>query len=67
MFKSIVRGLISNPFVENALKNQIRAISITTTKHREVVNRKEMLKTVPKLDEGTVGERSADVDSIIYR
>ncbi|CAG9860488.1 unnamed protein product [Phyllotreta striolata] len=42
--------------------NIARPICTTSSKLREVVNRKEMLKTVPAMDEGTQGEKSVEID-----
>lgn len=42
-----------------------RGISTTIPQFREVTDRREMLRSVPKLDEGSAGEKAAEVDYFI--
>lgn len=46
----------------NICFNASRSITTTSAKNRDVVNRKEMLKSLPAPDEGTVGENTGDID-----
>ncbi|CAH1111257.1 unnamed protein product [Psylliodes chrysocephalus] len=55
---SVFRNLV----ISNSNPTNVRTLFTATTRFREVVDRKEMLKTVPKLDEGTQGEQSVDID-----
>lgn len=43
----------------------IRNIYFTTAKCREVDDRKEMYRSLPAADEGTAGEKAADIDSLL--
>lgn len=54
-------------FAKNAPQTQttLRNFTITQRKLREVEDRKEMLKSMPKKDEGTAGERLVDIDTLI--
>lgn len=54
-------------FIRNDPKPQtcIRNIAVTHLKLRQVDDRKEMLKSLPKKDEGTAGEQLMDIDTII--
>ncbi|CAG9813545.1 unnamed protein product [Phaedon cochleariae] len=51
----------------DTLQASPRSFYTSTFKYREVVNRKEMLKSVPAVDEGAIGEKSIDVDSMIHK
>lgn len=51
---------------ESAILNSARTISTSSTFFRDVVDRKEMLRSLPATDEGTVGEKNVAVDSLIY-
>lgn len=42
-----------------------RHISTSSTKFRDVVDRKLMLKSMPKEDQGTAGEKAVDIDTLI--
>lgn len=44
-----------------------RGLFTSGTQHREVDDRKLMLKSMPVVDEGTAGESSVDIDSLITR
>lgn len=48
-------------------KLTLRPISSTAPLLRDVDDRKEMLRSMPAMDEGTAGEKSLDIDSIIYQ
>lgn len=63
---SSFRKLLSaqNNFLVN---NNVRSLFLTGQKHRDVIDRKEMLRSVPKLDEGSAGERAYDVDNLIHQ
>lgn len=54
-------------FVRNVPQSQIcvRNFTVTQLKLREVDDRKEMLRSLPKKDEGTAGERLLDIDTMI--
>lgn len=47
----------------HVFSNSLRNISKTAITNRDVINRKEMLKSLPAMDEGTVGEKAIDIDS----
>ncbi|XP_066140996.1 small ribosomal subunit protein uS11 [Euwallacea fornicatus] len=53
----------SEPILQNTLS---RSISTNLTLYRDVVNRKEMLKSLPTMDEGTAGEKTAAIDQILH-
>ncbi|XP_030748451.1 uncharacterized protein LOC115876704 [Sitophilus oryzae] len=55
------KGLLD--IFETALNR--RTVFTTGVNFREVTDRKEMLKSLPVADEGTAGEKSIDVDSLI--
>lgn len=56
---------ISNLTISSALYNNIRALTVSSIYLKErVVDRKEMLKSLPAMDEGTAGEKIGDVDSL---
>lgn len=42
-----------------------RAISTAIPQFRDVTDRREMLRSVPKLDEGSAGEKAIEVDYFI--
>jgi len=43
-----------------------RSMFTSATLFRDVIDRKEMLRSLPVTDEGTVGEKTAAVDSVIH-
>lgn len=47
--------------------NYIRNISLTAIQYRDVIDRKEMLRSLPTTDEGTVGEKAMDIDSMVRK
>ncbi|RZC38831.1 28S ribosomal protein S11, mitochondrial, partial [Asbolus verrucosus] len=48
-------------------KNEVRTLSFSGTKLRDVVDRKEMLRSLPTLDDGSAGEKAMDVDLLIHK
>lgn len=44
-----------------------RPISLTVPQFRDVVDRKEMLKSMPAIDEGTAGEKAQGIDSLLQQ
>lgn len=52
---------------ENARKMFNRNIFTNQIMLREVDDRKEMLRSLPAMDEGTAGEKALEVDSIIQQ
>ncbi|ENN80517.1 28S ribosomal protein S11, mitochondrial-like [Dendroctonus ponderosae] len=48
------------------LLNSVRSIGTSVSLFRDVVDRKEMLKALPAIDEGTAGEKSAAVDTLSH-
>lgn len=54
-------------FAKSAPQTQtcLRNFTVTHLKLRQVDDRKEMLKSMPKKDEGTVGEKLLDIDTLI--
>lgn len=68
MLRNCISNLSLNHFLSNnQIGSLIRNIAISHVKYREVTDRKEMLKSVPTLDEGTAGEKSIDVDSLVQQ
>ncbi|XP_060516367.1 small ribosomal subunit protein uS11-like [Cylas formicarius] len=61
---SLVKILM--PVGEIVKQNGVRSFQISASNFREVIDRKEMLKSLPRADDGTVGENNIDVDSLIY-
>lgn len=47
----------------NIFSNNLRCICTSYIRNRDVIDRKEMLRSLPALDEGTVGEKTVDIDS----
>ncbi|KAI4467600.1 40s ribosomal protein s14/30s ribosomal protein s11 [Holotrichia oblita] len=62
---SSFRKILLNEYVHNTIN--IRNITITTTQCREVDDRKEMYRSLPTMDEGTAGEKAADIDALIHQ
>ncbi|KYB26418.1 small ribosomal subunit protein uS11 [Tribolium castaneum] len=58
-FTSAQSGLIAN--------HNVRSLFLTSQRQREVVDRREMLRSVPKLDEGSAGEKAFEVDALIHQ
>nr|UVJ69100.1 RPS11 [Pagiophloeus tsushimanus] len=58
-------GMFLQIFRETKVMSTIRNICISAAQCRDVVDRKEMLKSHPASDEGTAGERSVNLDSLI--
>lgn len=59
---------ILDTFTSHACKNTVcRGLFTSGTQHRDVDDRKLMLKSMPVGDEGTAGENSVDIDSLITR
>lgn len=61
-FRRLVPVILKNP-PQIQLYN--RSFSVTQFKQREVEDRKEMLKSMPRKDEGTAGEKLLDIDTMI--
>ncbi|KAK9696788.1 Ribosomal protein S11 [Popillia japonica] len=57
------RKILINEYTHN--KINLRNISVTTRQCREVDDRKEMYRSLPTMDEGTAGEKAADIDALI--
>lgn len=47
----------------NVFSYNLRSICTSYVRNRDVIDRKEMLRSLPALDEGTVGEKAVDIDS----
>ncbi|XP_063918905.1 small ribosomal subunit protein uS11-like [Zophobas morio] len=47
--------------------NETRSFFMGAQRFRDVIDRKEMLRSVPKMDEGSVGEKVLDVDTLIHQ
>lgn len=60
---SSFRKILINEYTHN--KINLRNISVTTRQCREVDDRKEMYRSLPTMDEGTAGEKAADIDALI--
>lgn len=60
-----VKCLFNLNSLSKLIYNESRTISTTLTNYRDVVDRREMLRSVPTKDEGTVGEKTVDIDSTI--
>ncbi|KAG5885172.1 hypothetical protein JTB14_003513 [Gonioctena quinquepunctata] len=58
--------LFRNISIENNVRSA-RPFFTSILNSREVVDRKEMLRSVPARDEGAIGEKSIDVDAIIHK
>lgn len=66
MLRTKLSTLFKDLFViEHGHKN-IRAIATSLTRCRDVVDRREMLRSMPKPDEGAVGEKTIDVDAAVH-
>lgn len=63
MFRSKISDIVKILHDVNIFLNTARSISVSPVKSREVTNRKEMLRSLPAPDEGTVGEKAVDIDS----
>lgn len=50
---------------DSILLNSIRPIATSVILFRDVVDRKEMLKALPAPDEGTIGENTAALDTVL--
>ncbi|XP_018334898.1 uncharacterized protein LOC108743801 [Agrilus planipennis] len=66
MLKKCITNLV-NLSSHSSLAHYLRYISTTSSFRREVTDRREMLKSLPSKEEGTVGEKAIDIDSIIQR
>jgi hypothetical protein len=53
--------------VQNSIlvKNDVRSLFVSSQRLRDVVDRREMLRSVPKLDDGSAGEKAYEVDNLI--
>ncbi|KAJ8925408.1 hypothetical protein NQ315_009240 [Exocentrus adspersus] len=67
MLRNGLYNLLKNLSIsENGVQENVRTLVTSLTRCRDVVDRREMLRSLPKPDEGTVGERTMDVDSSIH-
>lgn len=62
MFKNILLNLSNIISKSNTLLVNSNKIFTSALLNRDVIDRKEMLRSLPKVDEGTVGEKSIDID-----
>lgn len=44
---------------------QLRTLTTTVPKFREITDRKEMLRSLPKADDGSAGEKAIEVDYFV--
>ncbi|KAF7278835.1 mitochondrial ribosomal protein S11 [Rhynchophorus ferrugineus] len=65
MFRKTFTGFLRVLPINNNILNNSRTICISSTYCRDVTDRKEMLKSMPVIDEGTAGEKSLDMDLLI--
>lgn len=61
-FRKIAFVLLKAP---QQSQNGNRTFTVTQFMQREVDDRKEMLKSLPRKDDGTAGEKLLDLDTII--
>lgn len=62
-FYTLFKNLL---ITEQNVQNNVRTIATSLMRCREVVDRREMLRSMPKPDEGAVGEKTLDVDAAIH-
>ncbi|KAJ8941800.1 hypothetical protein NQ318_015925 [Aromia moschata] len=60
----IVKDLLC---IDKSICNNIRNITVSAQRCRDVVDRKEMLRSLPAADEGAAGEKAVDVDASIQK
>lgn len=66
MLRTQFYTLFKNLFLTEHGQKNIRTITTSVTRCRDVVDRREMLRSMPKPDEGAVGEKTIDVDAAIH-
>ncbi|XP_018568531.1 uncharacterized protein LOC108908863 [Anoplophora glabripennis] len=62
-FVTLFKNLL---ITEQSIQSNVRSIATGLARCREVIDRREMLRSLPKPDEGAVGEKTMDVDSAIH-
>uniref|UniRef100_A0A6P7H7J6 28S ribosomal protein S11, mitochondrial n=1 Tax=Diabrotica virgifera virgifera TaxID=50390 RepID=A0A6P7H7J6_DIAVI len=62
-----VNILFKNLLLQSHKAVHARSLFTSTLNLRDVVDRKEMLRSMPAIDEGTHGEKSIDIDSAITK
>lgn len=62
--KSVISSLLMRTYRHAGFKLQFSAVH-TTTALRKAEDRKEMLASMPAKDEGTAGEKSVDIDTLL--
>nr|CAI5857558.1 unnamed protein product [Callosobruchus analis] len=67
MFCNQAQRLLMNFTLSSTVQKCIAPLSVSAVKCRDVIDRKEMLRSLPSVDEGTAGEKAVDVDSLIVR
>lgn len=67
MFSNKVLNVLKFPFCSNVFFYNSKTICTSVVKNRDVIDRKEMMRSLPIADEGTVGEKTADIDSLFRK
>ncbi|XP_017779298.1 PREDICTED: 30S ribosomal protein S11 [Nicrophorus vespilloides] len=62
----LVAALKSLSIGQGVCRISAQPLSTTAAKCRQVEDRREMLKSLPAIDEGTSGEKAVDIDSMIH-
>ncbi|CAH2005783.1 unnamed protein product [Acanthoscelides obtectus] len=64
MFSYQALQLLKNITLKSVTQTCKAPLSVSSVQCREVTDRREMLRSVPTLDEGTAGEKAVDIDSL---
>lgn len=67
MFRYKIINIVKNLYNRNVFFNNSNSIATSAVNNRDVVDRKEMLRSLPALDEGTIGETGVDIDSMFRK
>ncbi|XP_057656529.1 28S ribosomal protein S11, mitochondrial [Diorhabda carinulata] len=62
-----LRNIFKNLLITGNSNGNVRCLFTSTVYHRTVIDRKEMLRSLPKEDEGTHGEKSVDIDAVLSK
>lgn len=65
MYRNVLNSVFLKSCLEPITNCRARTISLTVPHFRDVVDRKEMLKSMPAIDEGTAGEKAQGIDSLL--